>query len=204
MIYDVDSPSSPEDTNSLNSSLNFIFLVPLSLFLFPSPSSASKFSSFTASSMLVVLSHVKLALVLSFHHNTEDCDSKHLISRLAFSTILSCPLCILPHVFPREDLVLSEQQQLASLTAGFGSSCGVERTPTPPPLSLQLQPHSPTDSSSAFKRLAIGQNFYQSSQQFTLNPVLENTCMPSSFSNWFLENCPSSQRRAAACHQLSE
>ena len=33
MIYDVDSPSSPEDTNSLNSSLNFIFLVPLSLFL---------------------------------------------------------------------------------------------------------------------------------------------------------------------------
>ena len=64
--------------------------------------------------------------------------------------------------------------------------------------------HSPTDSSSAFKRLAIGQNFDQSSQQFTLNPVLENTCMPSSFSNWFIENCPSSERRAAACHQLSE
>ena len=67
---------------------------PCSSFAFPSPGSFSKFSSFTASSMLIVLSHVELALVLSFHHNTEDCDSKHLISRLAFSTILSCPLCL--------------------------------------------------------------------------------------------------------------
>ena len=64
--------------------------LPCFSFAFPSP--GSKFSSFAASSMLIVLSHVKLALVLSFHHNTEDCDSKHLISRLAFSTILSCPL----------------------------------------------------------------------------------------------------------------
>ena len=176
-----------------------------SSFAFPSSESSSKFSSFTASSMLIVLSHVKLALVLSFHHNTEDCDSKHLISRLAFSTILSCPLCLPACVLSRGSCLvwaaaacLTHGRLRQQLRRGTNSNAAAAVS------RLQLQPHSPTDSSSAFKRLAIGQNFDQSTQQFTLNPVLQNTCMPSSFSNWFIENCPSSQRRAAACHQLSE
>ena len=172
--------------------------LPCFSFAFPSP--GSKFSSFAASSMLIVLSHVKLALVLSFHHNTKDCDSKHLISRLAFSTILSCPLCVLSRgsCLVSAAACLTHGRLRQQLRRGTNSNAAAAVS------HLQLQPHSPTDSSSAFKRLAIGQNFDQSSQQFTLNPVLENTCMPSSFSNWFIENCPSSERRAAACHQLSE
>ena len=99
MIYDVDSPSSPEDTNSLNSSLNFILLVPVSLFLFPSPASSSKFSSFAASSMLIVLSHVKLALVLSFHHITLRLKTFDLPSCLLYDPLVSSPrMCPLERI----------------------------------------------------------------------------------------------------------
>ena len=68
--------------------------LPSSSFAFPlsSPGTSYKFSSSTASSMLIV-SHMS-NLHLSCLFITSHCDSKHLISRLAFSTILSCPLCI--------------------------------------------------------------------------------------------------------------
>ena len=131
MIYDVDSPSSPEDTNSLNSSLNFIFLVPLSLFLQAKAPPSSPLSlqvqcwSFSHMSNL----HLSCLFITTRRIATQNIWSPVLPS-LRSSRVL------FPHVSPREDLVLSEQQQLASLTAGFGSSCGVERIPTPPPLSL--------------------------------------------------------------------
>ena len=161
-------------------------------------------SSFAASSMLIVLSHVELALVLSFHHITLRLKTFDIPSCLLYDPLVSSlysPACVLSRgscLVWAAAACLTHGRLRQQLRRGTNSNAAAAVS------HLQLQPHSPTDSSSAFKRLAIGQNFDQSSQQFTLNPVLENTCMPSSFSNWFIENCPSSQRRAAACHQLSE